>query len=37
MSRNLARLTDAQLFINHGIERIRSEAAASIQPFRRDS
>ena len=26
MSRNLARLTDAQLFINHGIERIRGEA-----------
>ncbi|MFR7603041.1 MAG: tRNA lysidine(34) synthetase TilS C-terminal domain-containing protein [Alistipes shahii] len=29
MSRNLARLTDAQLFINHGIERIRSEAVTS--------
>ena len=29
MSRNLARLTDAQLFINHGIERIRGEAVTS--------
>ena len=29
MIRNLARLTDAQLFINHGIERIRSEAVSS--------
>lgn len=29
MRRNIARLTDAQLFINHGIERIRSEAVAS--------
>lgn len=29
MSRNLARLTDAQLFINHGIERIRKEAVTS--------
>ncbi|MEG0807526.1 MAG: tRNA lysidine(34) synthetase TilS [Alistipes sp.] len=26
MRRNIARLTDAQLFINHGIERIRTEA-----------
>ncbi len=26
MRRNIARLTDAQLFINHGIERIREEA-----------
>ena len=26
MSRNIARLTDAQLFIDHGIERIRAEA-----------
>ena len=26
MSSNIARLTDAQLFINHGIERIREEA-----------
>lgn len=29
MIRNLARLTDAQLFINHGIERIRGEAVTS--------
>ena len=29
MSRNLARLTDAQLFINHGIERIRETAVTS--------
>ncbi|WP_295939343.1 tRNA lysidine(34) synthetase TilS [uncultured Alistipes sp.] len=29
MRRNLARLTDAQLFINHGIERIRAEAVTS--------
>ena len=29
MRRNIARLTDAQLFINHGIERIRSEAVTS--------
>lgn len=29
MIRNLARLTDAQRFIDHGIERIRSEAVAS--------
>ena len=29
MRRNLARLTDAQLFINHGIERIREEAVES--------
>ena len=29
MRRNLARLTDAQLFINHGIERIRGEAVES--------
>ena len=29
MIRNLARLTDAQLFISHGIERIRSEAVSS--------
>lgn len=29
MCRNLARLTDAQLFINHGIERIRALAVTS--------
>ena len=29
MCRNLARLTDAQLFINHGIERIRETAVTS--------
>ncbi|WP_443602904.1 tRNA lysidine(34) synthetase TilS [Alistipes finegoldii] len=29
MRRNIARLTDAQLFINHGIERIRSEAVTT--------
>lgn len=29
MSRNLSRLTDAQLFINHGIARIRAEAVTS--------
>ncbi|WP_418982690.1 tRNA lysidine(34) synthetase TilS [Alistipes sp.] len=29
MRRNIARLTDAQLFINHGIERIRTEAVTS--------
>ncbi len=29
MSRNISRLTDAQLFINHGIERIREEAVTS--------
>ncbi len=29
MRRNLARLTDAQLFINHGIERIRQTAVTS--------
>ena len=29
MRRNIARLTDAQLFINHGIERIRGEAVTS--------
>ena len=29
MRRNLARLTDAQLFIDHGIERIRREAVTS--------
>lgn len=29
MIRNLARLTDAQRFIDHGIERIRSEAVSS--------
>lgn len=33
MSRNLARLTDAQLFINHGIERIRGEAVTSADGF----
>lgn len=31
MSRNLARLTDSQLFINHGIERIREEAVTSAE------
>ena len=31
MSRNLARLTDAQLFINHGIERIRETAVTSAE------
>ncbi len=31
MQRNIARLTDAQLFINHGIERIRSEAVTSAE------
>ena len=29
MRRNIARLTDAQLFINHGIERIRGEAVTT--------
>ena len=29
MRKNLGRLTDAQLFINHGIERIRDEAVTS--------
>lgn len=29
MRHNIARLTDAQLFINHGIERIRTEAVTS--------
>lgn len=29
MRRNISRLTDAQLFINHGIERIRAEAVTS--------
>lgn len=29
MSHNIARLTDAQLFINHGIERIREEVVTS--------
>lgn len=29
MRRNIARLTDAQLFINHGIERIREEAVTT--------
>ena len=29
MRQNIGRLTDAQLFINHGIERIRSEAVTS--------
>lgn len=29
MRRNIARLTDAQLFIDHGIERIRAEAVTS--------
>lgn len=29
MRRNIGRLTDAQLFINHGIERIRSEAVTT--------
>ena len=33
MSRNLARLTDAQQFINHGIERIRGEAVTSADGF----
>ena len=36
MSRNLARLTDAQLFINHGIERIRGEAVTSADGVRHD-
>ena len=31
MCRNLARLTDAQLFINHGIERIRDLAVTSAE------
>ena len=31
MSRNLARLTNAQLFINHGIERIRETAVTSAE------
>lgn len=32
MRRNITRLTDAQLFINHGIERIRAEAVTSDGP-----
>ncbi len=36
MRRNIGRLTDAQLFINHGIQRIREEVVTTENGYRHD-